>query len=507
MESLIGHTVINISNLDLTEPQVEALQKGLTFCPTPGPPKKSLIWNDFKAFHRRLVLQHHFYNDNNILDSDDRELVNILAENLDSENITYDAIHAQFKPKSNWLPNNTHISLKSFKMAFKNNLLYSKPTRTRHNNLTKEQRSGLLELTNNSEIVIKKADKGSAVVVMNTRDYLREGYRQLMDQNFYTQIHKDPTEEVSNRITYKLIQMKSKGLITDKNFDYLKPVNCKHGQFYLLPKIHKKGIPGRPICSSVNHPTSNISKFVDEHIKKYVPHTKSYIRDTQDFISKITSLGKIPEGAILATLYVTSLYTNIPNHEGILAVADHLRTDPTKGPIANYILDLLKLVLHNMYFEFNDEFFLQIGGAAMGTSLAPNYANLFMDRFETKALNNYHLKPLIWKRFIDDIFLIWTHGEDSFKDFVNYLNSLHNTIKFTSETSTTSVNFLDTTVKLDQDRKIITILYNKLLTPIYSCIIPVHILVVSLVRDPMGNTYALGGSALWIQTLKKMQIS
>ena len=192
-----------------------------------------MIWNDFKAFHRRLVLQHHFYNDNNILDSDDRELINILFENLDSENITYDAIHAQFKPKSNWHPNNTHISLKSFKMAFKNNLLYSKPTRSRHINLTKEQRSGLLKLTNNSEIVIKKANKGSAVVVMNTQDYLREAYRQLMDQNFYIKIHKDPTEEVSNKITH-LIQMKAKGLITGKYFDYLKPANWKYGQFYLL---------------------------------------------------------------------------------------------------------------------------------------------------------------------------------------------------------------------------------------------------------------------------------
>ena len=97
----------------------------------------------------------------------------------------------------------------------------------------------------------------------------------------------------------------------------------------------------------------------------------------------------------------------------------------------------------------------------MGTSLAPNYANLFMDIFETNALSKFPQKPLIWKRFIDDIFLIWTHGEDSFTEFVNYFNSLHLTIKFTSESSTKSVNFLDTTVKLHQNRNIITTLYNK----------------------------------------------
>ena len=151
---------------------------------------------------------------------------------------------------------------------------------------------------------------------------------------------------------------------------------------------------------------------MDTHIKKYVPTTKSYIRDTQDFITKIKELGPIPQGAILVTLDVSSLYTNIPNKEGITAVADQLRKHQTKTGISSYILDLLKLVLHNMYFEFNGDYFLQIGGTAMGTALAPNYANIFIDKFETKSLDNYPLKPLIWKRFIDDIFMVWTHSEE-----------------------------------------------------------------------------------------------
>ena len=198
-----------------------------------------------------------------------------------------------------------------------------------------------------------------------------------------------------------------------------------------------------------------------------------------------------PEGAIIGTLDETSIYINIPNQEGILAVADHLRKDPSKGPIASYILDLLKLVLHNMYFEFNDEFCLKIGGTAMGTSLAPNYANLFINRFETKALSNFPQKPLIWKRFIDDIFLVWIHGEDSFKEFVDYLNSLHPTIKFTSESSTNSGNFLDTTVKLDQNRKIITTLYNKPTdTHLFLHYTSAHPNNVTT-KFPTGNTYAL----------------
>ena len=92
----------------------------------------------------------------------------------------------------------------------------------------------------------------------------------------------------------------------------------------------------------------------------------------------------------------------------------------------------------------------------MGTAAAPNYANLFMDRFETKALNNWPLKPLIWLRFIEDIFMIWTHGEDKSEEFITYLNGIHPTIKFTSEQSYTNISFLDTTVKINDNRELYT---------------------------------------------------
>ena len=165
------------------------------------------------------------------------------------------------------------------------------------------------------------------------------------------------------------------------------------------------------------------------HISRtiYVPKTASYVRDTQHFISRLKSLDKLPEGVILD---VSSLYTNIPKREGILAVAAHLRQDRTKDPITPFLLELLELVRHSMNFEFNDDHYLQVGGTAMDTAVAPNYANLFMDRFETKALKNWSKKSLPWLRFIDDIFMIWTHGREELDKFINYLNSIHPKIKF-----------------------------------------------------------------------------
>ena len=78
-------------------------------------------------------------------------------------------------------------------------------------------------LSSNPRIVIKKADKGSAVVVMNTIDYLREGYRQLNDTKFYTKLDHDPTQRISQKIADTLTKMHNKGLISDKNLQHLTP--------------------------------------------------------------------------------------------------------------------------------------------------------------------------------------------------------------------------------------------------------------------------------------------
>ena len=68
----------------------------------------------------------------------------------------------------------------------------------------------------------------------------------------------------------------------------------------------------------------------------------------------------------------------------------------------------------------------------MGIKMTPSHANLFMGKFEQEALAAALLSPLIWWRYIDDVFLLWTHGEDKLNDFITYLNNLHPTIKFTS---------------------------------------------------------------------------
>ena len=95
MDSFIGHTVINLFNITLTEAELSALEKGLTFCQTPGPPV-NLKWMDFKEFHRRICLKFHFYNDNRMFDhltDNEIDLIRFMAENLDKEANPYHKIY------------------------------------------------------------------------------------------------------------------------------------------------------------------------------------------------------------------------------------------------------------------------------------------------------------------------------------------------------------------------------------------------------------------------------
>ena len=100
--------------------------------------------------------------------------------------------HKSFKNKSGWKPSPPKKTLDTFKRAFKMSLLECKISPRSKNDLTKQQWQGLKELGDNPEIVVKKADKGSAIVIMKTTDYLREGYSQLSDSNFYTKLTHDP---------------------------------------------------------------------------------------------------------------------------------------------------------------------------------------------------------------------------------------------------------------------------------------------------------------------------
>ena len=104
---------------------------------------------------------------------------------------------------------------------------------------------------------------------------------------------------------------------------------------------------------------------------------------------------------------------------------------------------MAEFVLKNNYFEFNDQVKQQISGTAIGTKFAPIYACIFIDDVESKFLKTQSLQPLIWLRYIDDMFFIWTHGEEKLQLFLTDLSNYNPHIKFTYEFNKQHISFLD----------------------------------------------------------------
>lgn len=69
-----------------------------------------------------------------------------------------------------------------------------------------------------------------------------------------------------------------------------------------------------------------------------------------------------------------------------------------------------------------------------------------MAKWEQEALAKCPKKPLVYFRFLDDIFIIWTHSRSDFEEFFRILNEHHASIKLKSEISDTTIDFLDVTL-------------------------------------------------------------
>ena len=92
--------------------------------------------------------------------------------------------------------------------------------------------------------------------------------------------------------------------------------------------------------------------------------------------------------------------------------------------------------------------------------MAPAYANVFMHDLESRLLDLAPVKPYLWIRYIDDIFMIWTAGEEQLQNFLEWINQYHDTIKFTWDWSRKNVNYLDVQV-INNNGVIETDLYTK----------------------------------------------
>ena len=149
-----------------------------------------------------------------------------------------------------------------------------------------------------------------------------------------------------------------------------------------------------PIIASSGCNTERISWFADQQVKEHVKNLDSFIEDTPDLLRKINELndkGEVPADAIPIAIDIKSMYSNVPLEDGLAAFKECLenRPDDQKQSIpSDWIMKLVKLIMTQNVFTFNEETWLQLLGCCMGSRVSPSYANLSMGVLEKKIIEN-----------------------------------------------------------------------------------------------------------------------
>ena len=193
----------------------------------------------------------------------------------------------------------------------------------------------------------------------------------------------------------------------------------------------------------------------------FVKSLPTYIKDTNHALNILKQFSFPGNNKFLFTMDITSLYTVIPNNEGLLALKYFFDQRTVKEPSTDTLLRLAELVLTLNCFTFSGEIFKQINGVAMGTKMGPNYANLFVGYVEEQIFNQFDgPKPELFGRYIDDCLGATSCTKEELERFIGFVNSFHPALKFTWEISETSVTFLDINISV-QDNKLATSVHYK----------------------------------------------
>ena len=176
--------IVNLSSYPLTNTEITVLSKGLGFCPTPGAPDIGNIIQYLDAFKRKTRLQLFFSGSNQ----------DHIEKSIQSGGPFK---HKSFKLKSSFNPVGP-FELESMCYSIEQDLHRQKYREPRNKNLTKEECKAIKFLKNNENIIIKPADKGSAIVILDKQSYINEGQRQLHNTQFCEETELNHIGEVMN---------------------------------------------------------------------------------------------------------------------------------------------------------------------------------------------------------------------------------------------------------------------------------------------------------------------
>lgn len=284
------------------------------------------------------------------------------------------------------------------------------------------------KLKKQKDIHITKADKSNAIVIIDKLDYVSKMNDLLSDDNTYIKLNKDPLSQVKRQHNKTIDRIFS--FSKDLKIKF-KPITPRLPYMYGLVKTHKPNHPMRPIISTRNSCSYNLSKWLANILTPFVGTiSNSHIRNNVDLIDRLKNVN-IDYSFKLVSFDVKSLFTVVPLLDLFEFMEDEFKEYVFPVSLSD-LIELIKLCVCNSKFTFNDCFYEQKYGLAMGSCLSPVCSNLYMEFFEKNILSTILPDYVFWIRYVDDVLCLWPDSLN-LDNFLVRLNSLVPSIKFSVE--------------------------------------------------------------------------
>ena len=300
----------------------------------------------------------------------------------------------------------------------------------------------LKNLSKNNNIRITPSDKGGAIVIMNTVDYISKMQTLLSDSTTYikTTMKEIETEtELFNKSAKQIFQKLDDNKRWKRLINYRPTVPTLYG----LPKTHKEGVPMRPIISGIGGAAHDIAREVAKLLTPLLGKVSdSHLKHSGALLKRIKNL--TTKTKKLVSFDVVSLYTNVPVEKSISLLSNYLHTNNIKLQIpTKEIIRLCTLCTNQTFFQFNNELFKQQSGLPMGSPLSGVLACLYLEFLERDYIKKILPKNCTYTRYIDDILFICPK-RTNIEDLLQKLNNIDNNIQFTCENENNgTLPFLD----------------------------------------------------------------
>ncbi|CAF4157396.1 unnamed protein product, partial [Rotaria sordida] len=284
-------------------------------------------------------------------------------------------------------------------------------------NVNKNELIALKSLIKDQNIVIMKADKGSVCVIMDKDHYKSKVFELLstgtsfkkmneLDERGKPNTIEHVVKKMESKLDHRLKELKKAKRLSQDDYDYIHCTGSRCSVLFCNPKIHKEGMPLRPIISTTNSYNYKLAKYLTKLVEDARQKPKSYVKDSFSF-ARLIQLKQPAANDIMISLDVESLFTNVPVYEAvelaIKIIIDKKKIDKNYSKLtAKDLRNLFQLAVTNTLFRFYDQLYIQVDGVSMGSPLAPILADIFMTYIEQQIEEyEYSDKIKLYVRYVD----------------------------------------------------------------------------------------------------------